>query len=244
MTPLKMDETFAVALRDLLVDQVQREASPNLRGARFRRWIASAIIALAAGGGGIAYATGALTSPPGEDISIGIGSPATVDGTGTQTVELGAPPAGADAIAISFTCLGAGRFTFADGAGVQCDVGSVAAMEAHPATYTLSLKPGQHSTTITATPGARWRLTATYVGVTHTAWGVNADGQTYGTINDRGTPDLVAAVATNGRSGYVYARQLIWGASGVTLTVYESDGKTPIGKFVLGGKSAETGGFG
>lgn len=241
MTPVKMDETFAVALRDLLVDQVQREAGPNARSARFRRWIASAVIALAAGGGGIAYATGALTSPPGEDISTAVGSPATVSGTGTQTVELGAPPAGADAIAISFTCLGAGTFTFADGAAVQCDSGSVAGMEAHPVTYILSLNPGQDSTTLTAAPGARWRLTVTYVGVTHTAWGVNADGQTYGTINRRGTPDLLAAIATNGRSGYVYASQLMRGASGVNLTVYESDGKTPIGKFVLGGTSARTG---
>jgi hypothetical protein len=74
------------------------------------------------------------------------------------------------------------------------------------------------------------------------AWGVNADDQTYGAINDRGTPDLVAAVATNGRSGYVYASQLMSEASGVTLNVYESDGKTPIGKFVLGGTSAGTGG--
>ena len=109
----------------------------------------------------------------------------------------------------------------------------------------MPVAAGQDSTTITATPGARWHLTATYSTVTTTAWGVNATGQTYGIANQNGTPDLVAVVATNGRTGYVYATQLTSPAPTSpsqaiaennsppkTLTVYESDGKTPIGKFI------------
>ena len=55
-------------------------------------------------------------------------------------------------------------------------------------------------------------------------------------------------IATNHRSGYVYADQLNAplpktpsqaiaqnNAPPRTLTVYKSDGKTPIGKFVVGG---------
>jgi hypothetical protein len=112
----------------------------------------------------------------------------------------------------------------------------------------VSIAPGQDSTTITATPSARWRLVATYASVTTTAWGVNASGQTYGIQNQQGIPDLVAVIATNHRSGYVYANQLFTpppetpsqavaqnNAPPRTLTVYESDGETPIGEFVAGG---------
>ena len=47
-------------------------------------------------------------------------------------------------------------------------------------TYKLSLAPGQHSTTITATDGARWTLTATYAHVAVSNWGINKDGLRYG----------------------------------------------------------------
>jgi hypothetical protein len=43
------------------------------------------------------------------------------------------------------------------GAGVECDSGSD-----QPSTYAMPIAPGTDTTTITATPGARWRLTATY----------------------------------------------------------------------------------
>jgi hypothetical protein len=60
-------------------------------------------------------------------------------------------------------------------------------------------------------------------------------------------PDLIAVIATNHRSGYVHTNQLDSPppktpsqaiaqntAPPRTVTVYESDGKTPIGKFVAG----------
>ncbi len=55
-----------------------------------RRWIAGAgaVLILAAGGGGIAYATGAFTTPPGGNVVTDLAAPVTVTGTGTQTVEL------------------------------------------------------------------------------------------------------------------------------------------------------------
>ena len=37
---------------------------------------------------------------------------------------------------------------------------------------------------------------------------MNADGLTYGVANERGTPDLVAAIASNGKVGYVYSRDM------------------------------------
>lgn len=42
-----------------------------------------------------------------------------------------------------------------------------------------------------------------------TPLGVNAKGETYGVESpENGTPDLIAVVATNGQSGYAYARDL------------------------------------
>ncbi len=177
--------------------------------ARPRRWVAAAgaVLVLTAAGGGIAYATGAFTTQPGGDAVTALASPVTALGTGTHTVELGSPPAGTTAIAIAFTCLTAGDFTFADGAGGSCDRADAARRPAPLVTYTMPISPGQHTTKITATPGARWRLVATYVSVTTTAWGVNASGQTYRVQNQHGTPDLVAVIATNHRGGYVYATQ-------------------------------------
>ncbi len=249
MTVVQMDETFAAALRELLVERVQGAGGRESWFTRPRRWIAGAgavLILAAGGGGGIAYATGAFTTPPGGNVVTDLAAPVTVTGTGTQTVRLGTQPAGTNAIDISFTCQTPGNFTFADGAGVECD--SIdAGPQSPPTSYTMPIAPGQDSTTITATAGARWRLSATYSTVTTTAWGVNASGQTYGTPNQHGTPNLVAAIATNGRTGYVYANQLSppqpkTPAQALadnntpprTLTVYQSDGKTPIGEFHTG----------
>jgi hypothetical protein len=64
MTAVTMDETFAAALRDLLVEQVQGAGAPSPRSAQPPRWVAAAgaVLVLAASGGGIAYATGAWTT--------------------------------------------------------------------------------------------------------------------------------------------------------------------------------------
>jgi hypothetical protein len=109
----------------------------------------------------------------------------------------------------------------------------------------LAVVAGQHSTVITAGAGERWRLVATYTRVTDTEWGVNADGLTYGVTNDRGTPDLVAAIASNGKVGYIYSRDLVEPAptslqTGAptgqmrTIPVYTSDGHTVIGQLNIG----------
>lgn len=241
-----MDDTFALALRDLLVEQVQAPATKRGWLQPPKRWLARAgvLVAVAVAGGGIAYATGVFTVP-GTNVVMSLAPPATVTGAGTETVKLGAPPAKANAIEVSLACLTAGDFRFADGAGIDCAAADARAET--QATYSLPLAPGQDTTTITATPGARWRLTATYSDVTLSAWGINASGQTYGAANANGTPDLVAVIASNGRSGYVYANQLSGpppmtpsqavtenNSAPRTLAVYESDGTTPVGTFTTG----------
>jgi hypothetical protein len=246
---VRMEETFASSLRELLVEQVEASGSNLRQPSRVsRRWAAraGAVLVLIVGGGGIAYATGAW-SVPGSDVVTPLAAPVTVTGTGTETVQLGAQPAGTKALEMDFTCLTAGHFTFADGSAIVCGGSD------QPSTYAMPIAPGQDATTITATPGARWRLTATYSAVAVSAWGVNASGQTYGMANQNGIPDLVAAQATNGRAGYVYAYQLYPpspktikqalaenNAPPTKMTVYASDGKTAIGKFISGNGPADT----
>jgi hypothetical protein len=109
--------------------------------------------------------------------------------------------------------------------------------------WQIPVQSGQHTTVIHAGTGERWRVVATYSARTTTAWGTNDDGLTYGVANDRGTPDLLAVIATNGETGYVYSRDLQvpeptglqTGASTskpIHLPVYTSDGHTVIGQFI------------
>ena len=112
--------------------------------------------------------------------------------------------------------------------------------------WQLPVVAGQRTTTIRAGIGQRWRLLATYSHVTKTAWGTNSDGLTYGVMNDSGTPDLLAVIATHGKTGYVYSRdlqapeptELQTGRSTCkprVLPVYTADGHTVIGQFISGG---------
>ncbi|WP_218005592.1 hypothetical protein [Janibacter terrae] len=84
--------------------------------------------------------------------------------------------------------------------------------------------------------------------------GVNARGESYGSglpaLSPEEEPDLIAAVATNGQSGYVRASELEAADPGVerpadaanykgpnraSVPVYKSDGVTVIGHFDLTG---------
>jgi hypothetical protein len=186
-----------------------------------------------------------LTGLPGSDKVTTLAPVVTFTGSGTRTVELGQPPEGANLIELRLTCLTPGRFVFADGASAECNARDVGRSIT---TYSLPVTPGQHSTLIQAGPGQRWHLIAQYANATTTAWGVNADGHTFGVANGHGIPDLIAVTATNGKQGYVYAAQLQGAQPEPTspeeaatmqptptaIPVYESDGHTVIGQFVIG----------
>lgn len=241
---VKMDEAFASNLRAALVEHV--EATPARRRRARRNVTVGAVLGvLLIGGGGVAVATGVLLLP-GADLVTPVASSVTQSGTGTGTVELGSPPAGATVIDIKLTCLTPGTFQTEDGATLVCedaDTSNGTMM------WQVPVVPGQHSTAIRAGAGQRWRLVATYSDVRTTPWGKNADGLTYGVANDNGTPDLLAVIATNGKTGYVYSRDLQvpeptslqTGASTsqpIRLPVYTSDGQTVIGEFITNGVPA------
>lgn len=103
---------------------------------------------------------------------------------------------------------------------------------------------------VSTTAAARWKITASDSIRTTTDYGTNADGKSYGAAKDEDEdPDLIAAYATNGRPGYVYADDLNeplakspaeageWmeenAGKSRTIPVYTEDGHTVIGEFVI-----------
>lgn len=202
MTTTQMNPDLATLVRAALVDHVT--AAPAVR--RRRRWhrAAGAGIGLVLVGGGVAVAQGVLTLP-GADRVTHLATAVIVTRTGTGTVDLGDPPAGATSIEVQLTCLTPRVFTWQDGAAMHCGIRDVAD-GGSTGGYTLPLQPGQHSTAITTDrTDARWRLTATYSQRVPTGWATNAAGDTYGIIHDHGEPDPIAVTATNGEDGYAYA---------------------------------------
>jgi hypothetical protein len=248
----QMDERFAAALREILLEQVQAAPVSDrwLDRQRHRLAVGLGITALAVSGGGIAYATGVFSSSlPGQTITTTLGTTVTFTETGTHTLNLGPRPGSANGVSISLHCLSVGTFIYPGGDSESCNTPRDIrqASTESVAANSFPLDPDQTTITIKSTPGARWRVSASYVTLTGTAWKTNASGQSYGVENQHGTPDLVAVMATNHRDGYAYENQL----QGPTPTspaqaaasdklpariipVYEPDGKTQIGTFDAG----------
>ena len=246
MNQLQVDDRFSKALEAELVARV-RKSSPERIRRRVRLWLGAGALAGAGLLGGIGAAAAGFIVLPGTEQVTPLASPVTETYTGTATVELGEPPEGTTGIELRLTALTPGWFGFPDGASaghtqVDIDAGL------NESRYTMTLDPGQHGVTITTDPGSRWQLTANYVKQVRTELGVNARGETYGVESpENGTPDLIAVMATNGASGYVYAKELYGGPMPTSpedavknfstprppreIPVYLSDGQTTVGTF-------------
>lgn len=250
MNGFHVDDRFSDALRAELVSQVAKE-SPVAKRRRITVWLGSGVLA-GAGLLGIGAAAAGLFSIPGNEKVTSLATPVTITYTGTATVELGAPPQGATGIQMELTCLTPGRFEFPDGAASICSASDATSPTSGWSGYTVSLSPGQDSVTIKTDPETRWQLTAKYVKQERTPLGVNAKGETYGVESqENGVPDLIAVVATNGRSGYAYASDLYGGPMPTSpedavknfstphppreIPVFLSDGETKIGVFMAAG---------
>lgn len=268
MSPLQLDERFSNALRSELVSRVRKETPARARR-RTRLWIGAGVLAGTGLLGGIgATAAGMFVIPGGEKITP-LAAPVTETYMGTATIELGTPPEGTTGIQMELVCLTPGRFEFEDGASVECWQSDVEHREKNGgwnSQYTMDLAPGRHSVTIETEPTSRWQLSVKYVKQEVTDWETNAKGETFGAENpENGTPDLIAVMATNGQSGYVYrtdleeangtaaiktfrspADALAWqaarGNKDIAIPVYDLDGKEVLGEFVIGGGSGHSGG--
>jgi hypothetical protein len=186
-----------------------------------------------------------------------LGAPVTFSGAGTQMVPLGSRPAGVTAVKVSLGCLDPGKIYWPDGGNMICGADDLMSPDADPTSLNygvMDLSPDQTSIEIRATAGMSWKVVATYLHTEQTSWGVNARGETFGVENDEGTPDLVAAIATNGRLGYVRNSELMDPEptspadavaqndaypNGRDIPVFESDGVTQIGTFHIGPGSGQ-----
>lgn len=250
MNQLRVDDRFSNALRAELVSQVQASAPARTRQ-RARLWLGTGVLAGACLLGGIGAAAAGLFVIPGTEQVTPLASPVTETYTGTATVELGEPPEGTTGIEMKLTALTPGWFEFPDGASASyTDIDTDT--RANSSGYTIPLAPGQRSVTIKTEPESRWQLTVKYVKQERTELGVNAKGETYGVESqENGTPDLIAAMATNGASGYVYAKDLYGGPMPTSpedavknfntprppreIPVLLSDGETKVGIFEAAG---------
>ncbi len=225
-----------------------RPGDTSVLGHRNRWWIgcaaAVALAGLGLAGSAVSGAAGASADHglPGSSVVTELGVPVAMTGAGTTTVDLGAPPVGANSIQLQLTCLTAGKITIPGFGGVDCG-----GQESSPAVWRVALSPGQSAVTLQAGASARWRIVASYSAEYTTPWGVNAAGQTYGAHKSGdGDPDLVAVIASNGAIGYASSLELqgptpsnpnqalAWmqlPVRTVHIPVYLADGKTVIGYF-------------
>lgn len=256
MNEIALDEVFSASLRDVLRAEVQ-SASAWQRRWRWH-WPLALFVSTALTAGGVAMATG-LFSAPGAPVNTPLGNVVTATRTGTATIDIGPAPASATDLSLTLTCLSPGSFHFPNGSSADC---SRADMSRSPTMRQVSevvpLSPGVTTLTVTAQANASWTLQVVYVNQVVSAWGVNANGQTYGVPNQKGTPDLIAVVIEHGTvHGYIKASDLNCAdgadvtspaqaiAQGkthgsISIPVYESDGTTVVGTFVVG-RSAQPG---
>lgn len=254
MNQLHVDDVFSDALRAELIAGVAMAAPARTRR-RTRFWAGAAVLAGLGVLGGVGAGAAGIFSTPGSAQIRPLASPVTETHMGTATVQLGPAPEGTTGIDVQLNCLTPGRFTLEDGANIICSQADVGTPQDWSG-YTVPFKAGDESLTITTSPEARWKMTAQYVDTKITDWAVNANGNSYGALNENGSPDMVAVMATNGALGYAYrtdledangttasktfkspADALAWQESikGRTfvVSVYDSTGKTVVGEFVI-----------
>lgn len=263
MNQLQVDDVFSQALRAELVARVEKTSTVR-KTKRTRVWLGAGILAGAGVLGGAGAAAAGLFFIPGSPQVTPLSNPVSATYEGTATVELGEPPEGTTGIQMDFTCLTAGRFQYQNGSASTCSAADSGTTKGWSG-YLVELGPGQHSVTFTTEPENRWQLTAKYVNVEITEWGITEDGKSYGAQNENGTPDMIAVLATNGTPGYVYrteleeadgtaamktfkspADALAWQEArqgkSISVHVYDTTGKTVVGEFVIAPGNGQIGG--
>ncbi len=248
---VSMDPVFTHALRALLVETARNPARP--RRLRRRVWAGVALGLALAGGAGVAVAQ--LRAIPGGEVVETVAAPHTVDGVGPARIDLGPAPEAATAVSFALTCMSAGTFSYGPAGSSTCADADVS-VSTTSGEVPLSALDGT-SFVLGASPQARWTITVAYVRSERVPLGVNDRGETYGVEGAGGTPDLIAAIATNGRQGYVRRSDLdaaqgdpaspeealAWQAQHagdvVYIPVYSLDGETVIGRFRVGDGTAD-----
>ena len=245
-----LDPVFAAGVRRALVERPSLSRLQALRSSR-RGWLIGLLSLFLVGTAGVA--TALLMTRPGGQIVTELSAPVTASGTGDGMVDIGPTPAGADAVQFEFICLSSGRFMLGV-AGPSWACGE--REEGSPSSSSRGQVPldaiRDGLLSVTAGVGDSWTITAQYVATDIAPLAVNARGETYGSEAYGANPDLISAVATNGREGYIrrtdldaatgpepssppeaIARQDSREPGSTYIPVFESDGVTVIGQFEI-----------
>ena len=236
MSTPELDPHFARAVRDEL-SALGTSRSRLQRHQRHTRAVAIGVGVVVAA----TATTGAailVNTYPGETTVASLGNTVTITHTGTGQIDLGPAPENADVVSVKLSCTSdaGGRVSFLT--RPQADTPGDQWVET-PCPNTLrvpdALLPpdGSTSITITADSDTTWTASAQYATSATTEWGVNANGQTYGVTNHNGSPDLVAARATNGRYGYMLDSDWMVLDVDHPINIYKSDGTTVIGQWTV-----------
>jgi hypothetical protein len=245
---MTLDSKFAAGMRQQLVDTAAG-TSRLARHVRHARLAGGLVAGLAAASLLTAGAVIAVSAIPGDHVITPVSETISQSHVGSATVELGPRPDTANAVRYVLTCTSVGKIEFhtstTEGGYMICGPGGGIDPEGNPFapvgnTMTVRdqlLADGATSFEVTADPGMSWTVAAKYVHTETTNWGVNANGQTYGTANEKGTPDLEAVMTADCKFGYTLTEDsmaLHEGDQPYSIPVYKSDGETVIGEFWFG----------
>lgn len=210
---------------------------------------------VAAGNPGVAAPAGVQ---PGAPIISLLGSSVSQNVAGRVAIPLN-HPAAATHVRATVTCLTAGSISWGPDAGGNNPSSGCAAtdsVEQRTSWMDFALSDGD-VLYVDSGDGAEAIVSLQFVNQVETAWGVNARGETFGVSKPGfGEPDLLAVVATNDKPGYVNRGELAdadgttaaesfdspgdalaWQESmkgkRISIPVYESDGVTVVGEFVI-----------
>ena len=244
-----VDPVLTAALRRELV------ALPSAKPRRTRQRVAAittgVVGALALGG----VAAVAGLRPAGEVATLPLAPPVILNGVGSTKVVLPAAPGDAVYLRVELTCYDGSRCNTPGGGSEGPDNGIPRVQrDALPLTNAFDPNNAQDldplnpavGLAIDVSPGTHWRLYAVYTDRLRPESASVGDGRTLGIPGNSALPDLVPAVATNGRAGWVDYQQLTWdydlltwqgrpqltpeGTSQDPIPVYGADGTTVIGK--------------
>jgi hypothetical protein len=244
-----IDPGFTAALRRELV------ALPSARPRHARRIAAiTAGVVGAVALGGVTAVAGLL--PAGEVASPPLAPAVILNGVGPAKVVLPDAPGNATYVSVALTCFDGTRCFTPEGGSEGPDDGTVKmtggalpltdAFDPHNAQRLAPLNPAA-GLAIDVNAGTHWRLYAVYTDLLSPESAPVGNGKILGIPNYAPYgPDLVPAVATNGKPGWVDYSLLTWdyrhttwqgvpqltpeGTSQAPIPVYDADGITLIGK--------------
>lgn len=235
-----MDPVFAAALRrELTVLPVAKK-----KHARRRIAVATGVFALA----GLSTVAVANLRPADQIAAAPLAAPVIVNGVGTAMVPLPAAPDGARYVHFEIACFNgtkcaspAGSVTGPDDGGVKVERGSLPLTDERDGNNPQSLRAinPDAGLRITVNDGTHWRLYAVYTADLNSKTGPLADGRTLGIPGNEEMPQLIPAVTTDGRTGWIEYAALTFSAkpqlTGTRvvqspLPAYAADGTTVIGE--------------